>query len=197
MRYRGPDTANHAHQILIDRPAPGGIAEIDEGSKRRRAVIIDQYIDAVVVRDRLLDDACAVLRPANIALDGQELPAGLGRQPVPGRAERRLAPRRYGNPYALLREGARDCVTDPLAGAVDDRNLVPSSPRFMSASQQGQKGLGVTMKDLFHHLALEAQFSPVGDQAIVAQQWIVSAEHDPILETPRDLVLQIVGEVSR
>src|SRR5581483_92715 len=78
---------------------------------------------------------------------------------------------------------------------------LPLSPRSMSArtphAHLGQEALGVLVKDLFQNFGRITLRVPVLDEALVGEQRIVAAEQDAILETPRNLVLEVGGVIFR
>ena len=116
----GADAAHDAHEVLIDRPAPRMVVEVGEGAERRRAVVVDQDVDAAEPGHGLVDDAKAVFRSADIPLHRDDLAPRLGREPVYRFLERGRAPRRRGDPRAFRGQGAGDRKADPLARPVGD-----------------------------------------------------------------------------
>src|SRR5262249_54761641 len=127
VRNGGAAHADDVHQVLLDGLGPGRVIEADELAQGRRAIVVDEDIDAAEAVDSRLDDPGAILGTAAIRGNRHDPGAGFLPKLLCGLGETRLAPCRDDDPGALGRERAGDAVADAHAGATDNRHLAIQS----------------------------------------------------------------------
>jgi hypothetical protein len=93
-------------------------------AERRRAIVIDEDVDAAVMCDGLGHDLGAIRRVAAVGRQRQRLDAGFGADLLARLAQDRLTPRGDRELGAFGRERSRDAEADALAGAADNGDLV-------------------------------------------------------------------------
>ena len=127
MRQRMARQAHHAHQVLLDGTLPCRVVELGEQAQGRRAVIVDQDVQAPEVLACTGDDALAIGRGANVGRHGKSASAVLSRDLCNRLRQRVGFSCHHGHVRTLGSKQARDGESDALARPADDRDLATES----------------------------------------------------------------------
>ena len=103
---------------------PRRVVEADEIAERRRAVVVDENVEAAVMRGGHGHDRGAIFGAAAIGRQRQRFEAGLGADFLGSFVQGLFAARGDGELDAFGRQRPRNAEADALARAADDGDLV-------------------------------------------------------------------------